>query len=157
MIYAAFSPITAYIRGFDPYSHLQRDVCIVQILLERSLTSILHHSDSKLTSKGKLGKNTKVLQGTKGCRLKYKFWQQWTIISLLSISLYVFNVPRGSLYSFTRDNEWLNLCDIKAYGRPRVEWVGSMSRKNPKGFGLCTHPDVHGYRGQTRICMRLSG
>ena len=28
MIYAAFSPITAYIRGFDPYSRVHRDVCI---------------------------------------------------------------------------------------------------------------------------------
>ena len=25
-----------------------------------------------------------------------------------------------------------------------------MSRKTPKGFGLCTHPDVCGFRGQTR-------
>ena len=28
-----------------------------------------------------------------------------------------------------------------------------MSRKPPKGFGFCTHPDVHGFRGQTRIYM----
>ena len=28
MIYAAFSPITAYIRGFDPYSRVHRDVYI---------------------------------------------------------------------------------------------------------------------------------
>ena len=28
MIYAAFSPITAYIRGFDPYNRVHRDVCI---------------------------------------------------------------------------------------------------------------------------------
>ena len=32
MIYMAFSPITAYIRGFDPYNSVHRDVCIVQIL-----------------------------------------------------------------------------------------------------------------------------
>ena len=28
MIYAAFSPITAYIREFDPYIHVHWDVCI---------------------------------------------------------------------------------------------------------------------------------
>ena len=31
-----------------------------------STTSILHHSDSKLTNKGKLGKNTTLLQRDKG-------------------------------------------------------------------------------------------
>jgi len=30
MIYAAFSPITAYIRGYSLYSHVHRDVCIIQ-------------------------------------------------------------------------------------------------------------------------------
>ena len=40
MIYTAFSPITAYIRGFDHYSHVHQDVCIIQILLEISLTWI---------------------------------------------------------------------------------------------------------------------
>ena len=40
MIYAAFYPITASIRGFDPYNRVHRDVCIVQILLEFSLTWI---------------------------------------------------------------------------------------------------------------------
>ena len=86
-----------------------------------STTSILHLTIASLLEKGKLGKNTIVLQGTKGYRLKYKFRQQWTIVSLLSISLYAFNVPRGSLYSFTRDNEGWNLSDLKAYGRPGVE------------------------------------
>ena len=47
---------------------------------QSSITSI-----TSLLVKGKLGKNTTVLQGTKGCRLKHKFWQQWTIVSLLSI------------------------------------------------------------------------
>ena len=40
MIYTAFNPITAYIRGFDPYNRIHRDVCIIQILLEFSLTWI---------------------------------------------------------------------------------------------------------------------
>ena len=50
-----------------------------------STTAILHLSIASSKEKGKLGKNTKVLQGTKGCRLKHKFQQQWTIVSLLSI------------------------------------------------------------------------
>ena len=40
MIYAAFYPITTYIRGFDPYNRVHRDVCIIQFLLEFSLTWI---------------------------------------------------------------------------------------------------------------------
>ena len=70
--------------------------------------------------KESLGRTQKCSKGTKGYRLKRKFQQQWTIVSLLSISLYAFNVPRGSLYSFTRDNEGLNPSDLKAYGRPGV-------------------------------------
>ena len=42
-----------------------------------------------------------MLQGTKGCRLKHKFHQQWTI-SLLSILLYAFNVSKSFLYSFSK-------------------------------------------------------
>ena len=37
-----------------------------------------------------------------------------TLNSLLYIPLF-FNVPRVSLYSFTRGNERLNSCDLKAY------------------------------------------
>ena len=79
-----------------------------------STTSILHLSIASSQAKVKVGKNTKVLQGTMGCRLKHKFRQQWTIVSLLSILLYAFNVSKSSLYS----NERWNLGDLKAYGRP---------------------------------------
>ena len=67
-----------------------------------STTSILHLLIASSQAKVKLGKNTKVLQGTKGHRLKNKFQQQWTIVSLLSILSYAFNVPRISLYSFSK-------------------------------------------------------
>ena len=40
VIYAAFTLITVYIRGYDPYSRVHRDVCIIQILLDFSLTWI---------------------------------------------------------------------------------------------------------------------
>ena len=67
-----------------------------------STTSILHLSIASSEAKGNLGKNTKALQGTKGCRLKHKFWKQWTIVSFLSILSYSFNVPKSSLYSFSK-------------------------------------------------------
>ena len=38
-----------------------------------STTSILHLLIASSQAKGNLGKNTKVLKGTKGCRLKHKF------------------------------------------------------------------------------------
>ena len=40
MLYTDFNPITTYIHGFDPYNHVHWDVCIIQILLEFSLTWI---------------------------------------------------------------------------------------------------------------------
>ena len=38
--YMDFTPITTYICGYSPYSHVHRDVWIIQILLEHSLTWI---------------------------------------------------------------------------------------------------------------------
>ena len=66
-----------------------------------STTSILHLSIASSQAKCKLGKKTKVLQGTKGCRLKHKFWKQWTIVYLLSILTYSSMYPKGSLYRFS--------------------------------------------------------
>ena len=104
-----------------------------------STTSILHLSIPSSQAKGKLGNNTKVLQGTKGCRLKHKFWQQWTIVSLLSILSCLHCIQRVPYIAFQRGNERSNPSDLKAYGRPGVKWVESMSRKTPKWFGFCTH------------------
>ena len=122
-----------------------------------SPTSILHHSDSKLTNKGKLGKNTTVLQGTKGCRLKHKFWQQWTIVLLLSKLSYAFNVPRGSLYSSSKG--YWRVESVRSQGiwkaRSHMSLIQDKERSN--SFGLCTHPDVHDYRRNIRVCTRLSG
>ena len=61
-----------------------------------STTSILHLLIASSQTKGKLGKSKKVLQGTKGCRLKHKFCQEWTIVLLLSIP-HAFNVFKGFL------------------------------------------------------------
>ena len=62
-------------------------------------------------AKGKLGKNTTVLQGTKGCILKHKFRKQWTIVSLLSILTHSSMYPKGSIYSSSMgkwrvESEW---------------------------------------------------
>ena len=62
-----------------------------------SSTSILHLSIASSPAKGNLGKNTLVLQGTKGCRLKHKFRQQWTIVSLLSILSSCLQCTKGFL------------------------------------------------------------
>ena len=53
--------------------------------------------DSKLTSKGRIGKNTKYSKGKKGCRLKYK--QATTIMdySFLSLQFLLLNVSKGFL------------------------------------------------------------
>ena len=59
-----------------------------------------------------LGKNTKVLQGTKGCRLKHKFRQQWTISSQFS---FLPSMYQGVPYiAFQRGNERSNPSDLKA-------------------------------------------
>ena len=101
-----------------------------------STTSILHLSIARSQAKGKLGNNTKVLQGTKGCRLKHKFRKQWTIVSLLSILLFLQCIQRVPHIAFQWGNERSNPGDLKEYGRPGDKCVGSMSRKNPKGFGF---------------------
>ena len=70
-----------------------------------STTSILHLSIASSQAKGKLGKNTKVLQGTKRCRLKHKFRKQWTIVSLLAILLCLQCIQRVPYIAF----QWGNL------------------------------------------------
>ena len=82
-----------------------------------STTSILHLSIASSQEKGKLGKNTKVLQGTKGCKLKHKFRQQWTIVSLLSILLCLQCIQRVAYIAFQWGNERSNPSALKEYGR----------------------------------------
>ena len=62
----------------------------------------LHHLnppslDSKLTSKGKLGKNTKCSKGTKGCKLMYKQATTTMDYSFLALQFLPFNVSKGFL------------------------------------------------------------
>ena len=78
-----------------------------------STTSILHLSIARSQEKGNIGKNTKVLQGTKGCRLKHKFQKQWTIISLLSILLCLQCIQRVPYIAFQWGNERLNPSDSR--------------------------------------------
>ena len=67
-----------------------------------STTSILHHFDSKLNQRASLGRTQQCSKGQRDADSSIKFWQQWTIISMLSIFSYAFNVPRDSLYSFPK-------------------------------------------------------
>ena len=62
----------------------------------------LHHFnppslDRKLTSKGKLGKNTKCSKGTKGCILKYMEAMATLDYSFIALQFLPFNVSKGFL------------------------------------------------------------
>ena len=66
-------------------------------------------------------------------------------------SLFLQCIQRVPYIALQWGNERSNSSDLKAYGRPGDKRVRSMSRKTPKGFGFCTHPDVHGFSGQTHV------
>ena len=53
--------------------------------------------DSKLTRKGKLGKNIKCSKGTKGCKLKYMETTTTTDYSLVALQFLLLNVSKGFL------------------------------------------------------------
>ena len=115
----------------------------------------LHHLnppslDSKLTSKGNLGKNTKFSKGTKGCRLKYKQAITTMDYSFVALQFLPSMYPRGSLYSTPKGS---NMSDLKAYGRPRVRIFGLIWGKLQKYLDLCTHPNVHGFEVKSHVYM----
>ena len=64
-----------------------------------STTSILHLLIASSQAKSKLGKNTKVIQGTKGMQTQAQVSATMDYSSLALNSLYAFNVSKGSLYS----------------------------------------------------------
>ena len=69
---------------------------------------VLHHLNppslnSKITSKGKIGNNTKWSKGTKGCRVKYKQTEATMDYSFFALQSLLFNVSKGFLiYQSTR-------------------------------------------------------
>ena len=62
-----------------------------------STTSILHLLIASSLEKGKLGKNTKVLQGTKGMQTQAQVLETMDYSSLSLNSSYAFNVSKGFL------------------------------------------------------------
>ena len=56
-----------------------------------------------------------------------------------SISLYAFNVPRGSLYSFKRDNEGSNPSNLKAY---EGQESGSLDSSKEKSKIVCLYAHI---------------
>ena len=84
---------------------------------------VLHHLnppslDSKLTSKCKLGKNTKCSKGTKGCRLKYMQAMAIMEYSFVALQFLFFQCIQGVPYiTLQRGNEGSNPSDLEAYGR----------------------------------------
>ena len=73
-----------------------------------------------------------MLQGTKGCILKYKQAMATMDYSFLALQC-IQGVPYIVLQ---RDNGGSNMSDLEAYGRPRDKWFRHTSRKNPKIFVL---------------------
>ena len=112
-------------------------------------------------AKGKLGKNTKVLQGINRCRLKNKFRQQWTIVSLLSILIYsqciqrvpyiVFNgAMKGRIRAISRNMEGQDTSESDpCQGKLQNDLDYSHI---PMYAVIGVKPAyVHGYRGKSRV------
>ena len=130
--------------------------------INRVLHLGLHHLNPpsinrNITSKGKLGKKTKCSKGQRDVDSSAsKLQKQWTIVfflfnsSLFNVSkgflIYFFKgVMEGQIWAISRNMEGQEISDSDPH-----------QGKLQKYLDLCTHLDVHGYRSQTRVCMRLS-
>ena len=119
----------------------------------------LHHFnppslDSKLTRKRQAWEEHKVLQETKGCRLKYKLQQQWTIVfflfnsSLFKVSegflIYLFNgVMEGRIWAISRHIKGQETSDLDPH-----------QGKLENYLAFYTHPYVRGFKVQIHVYMR---
>ena len=118
----------------------------------------LHHFnppslDSKLTRKGKLGKNRKVLQGTKGMQTQAKVSATMDYSSLALHFLCLQCIQRVPYIAHQWGNERSNPSDLKAYGREASK-SDPHQGKLQNNLDFFTHPDVHGFRGQTSVYTR---
>ena len=122
---------------------------------------VLHHFnppslDSKLISKGKLGKNTKCSKGIKGCRLKYKQTEATMDYSFFALQFPLFQCIQGVPYiSLQKGNGGSNPSVLKAFGNPRVRIFRIIWGKIQKYLDLCTHPNVRGFEINFRVCTRV--
>ena len=115
--------------------------CVISDLINRNITS-----------KWKLGNNTNCSKGTKGCRLKYKQAMTTMDYSFHALQFLSFNVSNGfPIYQSKGVMEG----QIRVISRHMEgqETSGSDTHqgKLQKYFSFCTHPDVHGFKGNIHV------
>ena len=122
----------------------------------------LHHFntpslDSKLTSKGNLGKNTKCSKGTKGCRIKYMQAPTKVDYSFLSLQFLLLQCIQGVPYiALQRGNRGSNLSDLEAYGT-MIQVVQTHIEEKSKSVWIYAHiPMYAGLRSKV-ACTRKYG
>ena len=103
----------------------------------------------------KYSEEHQVLQGTKGCRLKYKQATATMDYSFVSLQFLSFNVSKGFLVQCFNG---VKKGQIRAISR-HMEGQETSDSDPHQGkiqnyLSFCTHPDVHGFRGQTHIYMQ---
>ena len=104
-----------------------------------STTSILHLLIASSQAKGKLKKNRKVLQGTKGMQTQAQVPATMDYSSLALNFSYIFNVSKA----ISRHMEGQETSESDPH-----------QGKLQKNLAFCTHPDVRGFRGQTHVYTR---
>ena len=121
-----------------------------------STTSILHHFDSKLTSKGQAWEEQS--SAPKGQRdadssivLETMDYSFDTLNSLLC-----FQCLNGSLYSFSKWYWKVESVRSQGIWKARSHMSRIQDKECSNSFGLCTHLDVRDYRGNIHVCTRLS-
>ena len=118
---------------------------------------VLHHLnplslDSKLTRKGKLGKNTKWSKGQRDADSSTrKLRQQWPIVFLLFNSP-LFNVSKGFLIWYSKGVMEGQIRDISRHVEGQdTRDLDPHQGKLQKYLDLCTHPDVRGFEVNIRV------
>ena len=128
----------------------------------------LHHLnppslDSKLTSKRQAcEEHNSAPKGQRDADSSIKFWQQWTIVSMLSIFSYAFDVPRGSLYSSSKGYWRVESVRSQGIWKARSHMSRIQVKEQSKRIWIYAHIPmyatiegisayVRGYRGKSRV------
>ena len=127
-----------------------------------STTSILHLMIASSLEKGNLGRTQKCSKGQRDADSSIKFWQQWTIVSMLSTFSYAFNVPRGSLYSSSKGYWRVESVRSQGIWKARSHMSRIQVKEQSKRIWIYAHIPmyatiegisayVRGYRGKSRV------
>ena len=113
-------------------------------------------SRQQYPNKRKAWEEHKVLQWTKGCRLKYKQSMTTMDYSFLPLQLLLLNVSKGFLIQLFNG---VMEVQIQAISRHMVGQQTSdldpHQGKLQNHLSQCTRPDVRSFMGQTRVYTRL--